>query len=635
MTTESAPRLASPAALLGEALPELLRLQQRLSLSGLEFDLLLQLLAAAIDPDQATALQALQQEPIGAGVRLHTLSRALGHGGRLTGPLSSALAPEGTLRTWGLLQRTDPSPMSMAFERYIVPREVVGLSLGRPGLSPLVEQAGELLRGQAQDGQELHRADARQLLRTLASGKCAAVVARDLVSLRAGLAGLAASVGHGLLWVAIDEPRGDGAGGELRELLRVALRDALLHGAVLVLVLSPEDSRSHGGARQERLHRLARQAKQATVPLLFIKSDSGGRLGDLELRLRAPELPQRRAYLESALHSRGLRIHADSLQQVAEQFQLGLQGLGRAVERVSTSRLASGSESAVQPVELGQAIAAEFAEVAAGTGDFLPDDDGLHLDDLKLPEDVTEDLLDLMARCRYRRQVFEGMRLGRLATTTGVVSLFVGPPGTGKTMAARVLCSQLGLRLLRIDLARLVSKWIGETEKNLAQVLDAAEDGLFAVLFDEADSLFGARTANVQSSADRYANMQTNYLLQRFDTFSGVAFLTSNFERGIDEAFKRRLTTRIEFPMPEKETRAAIWRGLVPGSLRLSQRALMSLAKTELSGGYIRNAVLRAAFRAARLGRPLRRADLAEAVAAELRAQGRLSEPIAGDIDEA
>ena len=167
----------------------------------------------------------------------------------------------------------------------------------------------------------------------------------------------------------------------------------------------------------------------------------------------------------------------------------------------------------MQPVELGQAIAAEFAEVAAGTGDFLPDDDDLRLDDLKLPEDVTEDLLDLMARCRYRRQVFEGMKLAAWRRRPASCRCSWDRPAPARPWL-RVLCSQLGLRLCA-SIWRLVSEVDRRDGKEPGAGVDAAEDGLFAVLFDEADSLFGARTANVQSSADRYANMQTNYLLQR------------------------------------------------------------------------------------------------------------------------
>lgn len=627
MTTESGPSPPPIAEVVRDGYLGLIQLRGQLSLSQLEFDLLLCMLSASLHPDHAVRLQELQQEPIAAGVRSHTLSRALGLGGVLTAPLLQALAPERPLRSFGLLVRSDTGPSSAAFERFVIPREVVGLALGRPGISPLVEQAGELSLGRAEQGQELHPGDARILLRGLFARKSCALLARDLVSLRTGLAGIAASMSLQLLWVTVDDLKGD--------LLRDALRDALLHGAVLTLCLSLEPSTAASEATRERLQRLARRAQRAGVPLVFVTPQGGSHLGDFELHVRPPERSLRHSRWESALAERELVATPATVGQAAEQFRMGLHAIERAADRLAATRLSAANQAPVSPADLGSAVAAELAEVAAGTGEFLPEDAALNLDDLKLPDDVAEDLQDLLARCRYRHQLFADQRLARLTTSTGVVALFTGPPGTGKTMAARLLCAHLGLKLLRIDLSRLVSKWIGETEKNLAQVLDAAEDGLFAVLFDEADSLFGARTSNVQSSTDRYANMQTNYLLQRLDTFQGVAFLTSNFERGIDEAFKRRLTARVEFPMPDEETRTAIWRSLIPPSLRMSAKALHGLARTELSGGYIRNAVLRAAFRSARLGRPLRQRDLTEAVVAELRSQGRLADPPRYDSEDA
>src|SRR5688500_15999565 len=215
-----------------------------------------------------------------------------------------------------------------------------------------------------------------------------------------------------------------------------------------------------------------------------------------------------------------------------------------------------------------------------------------------------------------------------LATSRGLTALFSGPPGTGKTLVAGVVARELGLDLYQIDLSKLMSKWIGETERNLASIFDAAEDGQVILLFDEADSLFAKRT-EVRSSNDRYANLEVNYLLQRLDSFEGIAILTTNASSSIDQAFKRRLSFRLSFPFPDEETREQLWRAHLPATLPTQgPLALDKLAhKYQLSGGYIRNACLRAAFLAARDGdgAGVSQAHLERAVELEFAELGKLS----------
>ena len=179
----------------------------------------------------------------------------------------------------------------------------------------------------------------------------------------------------------------------------------------------------------------------------------------------------------------------------------------------------------------------------------------------------------------------------------------------------------------RQDLARVVSKWVGETEKNLSEVFDAAEDGQVLILFDEADSLF-AKRSEVKSSNDRYANLEVNYLLQRLDTFEGIAILTSNLDGSIDPAFKRRLSMRLFFPFPDEELRAKLWAAHVttriPTTGTLDFTALAR--RWALSGGYIRNSALRAAFLAAQDGTPLAQQHLERAVLLEYRELGKLAD---------
>ena len=221
--------------------------------------------------------------------------------------------------------------------------------------------------------------------------------------------------------------------------------------------------------------------------------------------------------------------------------------------------------------------------------------------DVVLPGDVRGEIDELVARIRHRHRVLHDWGFARkLAKGTGVSALFSGPPGTGKTMVAALVAQELELDLYMIDASRMVSKWIGETEKNLARLFDAAAAGHVALLFDEADSLFAKRT-EVKSSTDRYANLEVNYLLQRMEAFEGITILTTNFASSIDDAFKRRLAFRIAFPMPEHEERAHLWRAMLPAEAAVAGDIdFAALAdRFEMSGGYIRNAVVRAAYLAA------------------------------------
>ena len=248
--------------------------------------------------------------------------------------------------------------------------------------------------------------------------------------------------------------------------------------------------------------------------------------------------------------------------------------------------------------------------------------------DIVLPEDITDSLLELTARVRHRKQVYEQWGFDRSMTTSrGITALFQGSPGTGKTMVAGVIARDLGLELYRVDVSRITSKWIGETEKNLGALFDAAEDGQVLLLFDEADSLFAKRT-EVKSSVDRYANMEVNYLLQRLDSFEGIAILTTNFGNAIDPAFKRRLTYRVTFPFPDEEMREQLWRSLIPAKVPVQGKLDFAglSQRFRLSGGYIRNAALRAAFLAAEEGSALTHAHLERAIRMEFREIGKLAE---------
>jgi SpoVK/Ycf46/Vps4 family AAA+-type ATPase len=212
---------------------------------------------------------------------------------------------------------------------------------------------------------------------------------------------------------------------------------------------------------------------------------------------------------------------------------------------------------------------------------------------------------------RERTRILERWGYARhLGLSRGVSALFSGEPGTGKTMAASVVASELGLELVRIDLSAVVSKYVGETEKNLAKIFDEAQDAHAMLLFDEADSLFGKRT-ELKSAQDRFANLEVNYILQRMETFDGVSVLTTNAESAIDPALQRRLNFRIRFPEPEVEERARLWKQLLPPAAGLGEADFTGLAERfDMTGGYIKNAVVRAAVIAARAGRALAADDL-------------------------
>ncbi|HEY1816631.1 MAG TPA: ATP-binding protein [Kofleriaceae bacterium] len=248
--------------------------------------------------------------------------------------------------------------------------------------------------------------------------------------------------------------------------------------------------------------------------------------------------------------------------------------------------------------------------------------------DVVLPEDIIDSLVELTARVRHRKKVYEQWGFDKAITTArGITALFQGGPGTGKTMVAGVIARDLGLEVYRVDVSRITSKWIGETEKNLGALFDAAEDGQVMLLFDEADSLFAKRT-EVKTSVDRYSNMEVNYLLQRLDSFEGIAILTTNFGNAIDPAFKRRLTYRVTFPFPDEEMREQLWRSLIPAQVPVQGKLdFATLAQRfRLSGGYIRNAALRAAFLAAEEGSSLTHEHLERAIRMEFREIGKLAE---------
>jgi SpoVK/Ycf46/Vps4 family AAA+-type ATPase len=221
--------------------------------------------------------------------------------------------------------------------------------------------------------------------------------------------------------------------------------------------------------------------------------------------------------------------------------------------------------------------------------------------------------------------VFESWGFGRkLSLGKGVNALFAGPSGTGKTMAAEILAGDLGLDLYKIDLSTVVSKYIGETEKNLARIFTEAETSNAILFFDEADALFGKRS-EVRDSHDRYANIEISYLLQQMETFEGVAILATNLRKNMDDAFVRRLAFTIHFPFPEADDRLRIWRGTWPAAAPVSSDVDLDFMarRFRLAGGNIRNIALAAAFLAADDGKTVAMPHLIRATRQEFHKMGK------------
>jgi hypothetical protein len=234
-------------------------------------------------------------------------------------------------------------------------------------------------------------------------------------------------------------------------------------------------------------------------------------------------------------------------------------------------------------------------------------------------------LREISIHVRQRTRVYQTWGFAeRSARGLGISALFAGPSGTGKTTAAEALARDLGVDLYRIDLSALVSKYIGETEKNLRQVFDAAEDGGAILLFDEADALFGKRS-EVKDSHDRFANMEVSYLLQRMEAYRGLAILTTNMRDALDSAFMRRIRFVVEFPFPSPEQRAVIWERMFPAHTPTLALDVHKLARLNLSGGSIRNVALGGAFLAAEEGVPIQMRHLQEAARNEL---AKLERPV-------
>ena len=300
------------------------------------------------------------------------------------------------------------------------------------------------------------------------------------------------------------------------------------------------------------------------------------------------------------------------LKAVITQFNLGLEGIREAsAEMLSRRRDDSFSDPGIKEPGMNESPGSLLWEACRRQARPRMDDMAQRIrpvatwDDLVLPSQQLQILREIAAHVKQRSRVYDDWGFSTKSSSgLGISALFAGESGTGKTMAAEVLANGLRLDLYRIDLSQVVSKYIGETEKNLRRVFDAAEDGGAILLFDEADALFGKRS-EVKDSHDRYANLEISYLLQRMEAYRGLAILTTNMRSALDRAFLRRIRFIVQFPFPGLEEREMIWKRIFPGQVPIRDLNFQKLAGLNVAGGNIRNIALYAAFLAAEAGEPV------------------------------
>jgi hypothetical protein len=301
---------------------------------------------------------------------------------------------------------------------------------------------------------------------------------------------------------------------------------------------------------------------------------------------------------------------------LVQQFQFSPQQIHRVVrEAYEVAALRTPDRPVLEAADLWATARMQAARAMDGLAERIVT--RRSFDELVLPAEQLAQIREVASQAQHRVHVYERWGFGaKLSRGRGIAALFAGPSGTGKTMAAEVLANELDLDLYRIDLASVMSKYIGETEKNLRRVFDAAEESGAILFFDEADSLFGKRS-EVRDSHDRYANIEINYLLQRMEDYRGLAILATNRKSLLDQAFLRRLRFLVDFPFPSTAERVRIWRGAFPPQAEREELDYQFLGRMEIAGGNISNIALNAAFLAAGQGTSIQMHHIAAAARRE------------------
>jgi hypothetical protein len=570
--------------------PALQALVGAFGLSPFERDLLL--LAAGVELDAAVA--RLCEQGTGGGP---TFGLALA---ALPGAHWSALTPTAPLRRWRMLAPEPGAPLTTA-RLYVEERvlhHLAGIAYVDDELAPLLSAVPLPAALPA-----LHEHAAELLAATpglIVLAGADAQARRDVAA--------AAHARHGRLVHALPACELPAAAGEREPLARRWEREAALGAGVLLIELDD-------GAEPAVRARATAFADALDAPAIVSADEppAPGRRPAAHVAIGRPRHAEQRELWRAALGERAAALNG-TVERLAAHFDLGAGAIG-----------AAAGQGGGDPARLWEACRAQARPRFGGLAERLEPAAGW--DDLVLPAPEREILREVTTHVRGRARVHEGWGFaGQSARGLGISALFEGASGTGKTMAAEVLAGDLDLDLYRIDLSQVVSKYIGETERNLRAVFDAAESGAAVLLFDEADALFGART-EVKDSHDRYANIEISYLLQRMESYRGLAILTTNAKDAIDAAFMRRLRFVVRFPFPGAAEREEIWRRAFPSPTPTDGLDPAALARLSVTGGNIRSIALGAAFLAADAGEPVRMTHVARAARRECAKLGR---PLSG-----
>ena len=609
----SAPRLTRPAIVVdteqGEWQPALVMLAARLGLSPFESDVLL--LCAAMEFDTGMAgLCGRAQDNAGRSYPTFGLAMAL-----FDDPTWDALSPERPLRYWRLIDIRQPQGVPLIAASLSIDERIVNFL---KGLNYLDDRLSTLVLPEPDLDEALppsQQAVADTILRGIQQAGQAAslplvqLLGNDGASKRAIAREVARSLGCQLFSL-------DGAGlpeqtAEVENFARLWQRESLLLPLALYLDADELEPGPAGDTHRAAVNRLLTR----TGGLMFLAArEPWARLARPSLNADAAKPSAQEQQLAwRALLTRAPEQAERDAATLASHFNLNLAEIRRIGANAGDGALAPLWDSVLLHARPGLDQLAQRIDPVAGW------------DDLQLPDAETALLRQIAEQVAYRGAVYDewGFR-GRMNRGLGISALFAGDSGTGKTMAAEVIARELKLLIYRIDLSAVVSKYIGETEKNLRKLFDAAEDSGAILFFDEADALFGKRS-EVKDSHDRYANIEVNYLLQRMEAYGGLAILATNRKGSLDSAFLRRLRFVINFPLPAPAQRERIWRGIFPQQTPLGEIDWERLARFNLSGGSIQNIALNAAFLAARAGQEVSMPLLLEAIRNELR---KLEKPV-------
>lgn len=415
---------------------------------------------------------------------------------------------------------------------------------------------------------------------------------------------------------------------EVSDWIAARVRDAMFSGALLAFDASEFDQPETDFRRTRNYDPVFWEHIGSFPGTVLLLVKGGSRLvvpSDvrlIRLELSSPPFASRRRFWEEALNGKGAGLDTSRL---ADGFRFGPGQIRQTVE-LATGLAALRNPENPNPsledlLEAGRTLTTPHLQRFATR--VQP---RYSWSDIVLTPERFEQLRNIAARIKYRHRVQQEWGFGhKLARGKGLNVLFTGPSGVGKTMAAEILARELALDLYEIDLSSVVSKYIGETEKNLSEIFCEAEATQAVLFFDEADALFGRRT-EVKDAHDRYANIEVNYLLQRVEQFDGLVVLATNMQRNLDDAFLRRIHEIVEFPFPDESLRERIWRCHLPAAApREDDIDFNFLARQfKLTGGSIKNIVLSAACRAAQDSRPIRMTDLVLSTKAEHQKLGRL-----------